>query len=67
MAKQHALFDCEWERSEQDRENMAREWEKIKFLNDQLLANIMTLQNTRGPPPSSERPTDAEATSGEQS
>ena len=46
MVKQQALFDHERERSEQDRENTAREWEEMKCLNDQLFAQITTLQKT---------------------
>jgi len=36
-------------------------------MNGQLLVQITTLQNTRGPPPSPERPTAMEVASGEQS
>jgi len=32
MAKQQAFFDCERERLEEDRENVAHEWEEMKCL-----------------------------------
>ena len=67
MAKQQALFDRKWEWSEQDRENTASEWEELKYLNDQLVTQITTLQKTWRPPPSSERPIDTETISEEQS
>ena len=67
MVEQQTLFDRERERLKHDRENTTRDWEEMKCLNDQLLAQITTLQNTRGPAPSSEKPTATKATSGEQS
>jgi len=60
MAKQQALFDREREQSH-DRENVVCEWEDMKHLNNQFLAQITILQSTQGPPPSPERPTAMEA------
>ena len=56
MAKEQILFDREQEQAEGDREDAASEQEEIRCLNDQLLAQITILQNSRGPPPSPERP-----------
>jgi len=66
MAKQRALFDCEWGQPEQDRESMARmarEREETKCLNNLLLAQIEALRNTRVQLPSPERPIVVEALS----
>ena len=60
MAKQQALFDRERKRTALDRENVAHDWEDLKRLKDQLLTQIMALQNTQGPPPLSDGPTDME-------
>ena len=46
MAKQQALFNHEREQVAHDRENVACKREEMKCLNDQLLAQIKTLQNT---------------------
>jgi len=45
MTKQQVMFDREREQTTHDRENAAREWEEMKRLNDQLLAQITILQN----------------------
>ena len=67
MTKQQTLFDREREQAAHDRENTAREQKELKHLNDQLLAQIIALQNTQGPPPSPERPTATEAQNDEHS
>jgi len=67
IAKQQALFDREREKATHDRENVAYEREELKHLNDQFLAQIITLQNTQGLPPSPERPTATEAQDNEHS
>ena len=46
LAKQEALFDHERGRAEQARENVTREREEMKRLNDQLLTQITALQDT---------------------
>ena len=51
MAKQQALFDREWEQAVIDRDNVAREREELKHLNDQLLAQITAHQSSQGPHP----------------
>ena len=38
MAKQQALFDRKREQAALDRDNVAREQEELKHLNDQLLS-----------------------------
>jgi len=65
--KQQILFDREREQAAHDRENAAREREELKCLNDQLLAQINTLQNAQGPPPSSKSPTTTKSQDGEHS
>jgi len=67
LTKQQALFDCEWEQAEHDREHAAREREEMKHLNDQLPAQIAILQNTRVPLSPPEKASASEATSDEQS
>jgi len=67
MVKQQALFDREPEQATYDRENAACEWEEVKRQNDQLFAQITTLQNTLGPPPSLEKLATTEAQNGEHS
>ena len=57
MAKLQALFDY---KMALDRENAAHEWEELKCLNDQLLAQITTFQNTKGPPSLTDGPADTE-------
>jgi len=49
LTKQQALFDRERGQAMHDRESTFREWEEMKRLNDQLLAQIVTLQNTWAP------------------
>jgi len=46
MAKQQAMFDCESEQAAHYREDATREREKMKCLNDQLLAQITALRNS---------------------
>jgi len=48
-AKQQVMFDHERGQAEQDWENVARELEEMKRLNDQLLVQIAVFQNTRVP------------------
>jgi len=56
VAKHQVLFNHKQEQAAHDRENMTCEWEEMKHLNDQLIAHIMTLQNTRGPSPHQKGP-----------
>ena len=60
MAKYQALCDRELEKATLDLENAAHEQEELKRLNNQLLAQITALQNTQGPPPSADGPTNTE-------
>ena len=67
LVKQQALFDHQREQAKQDQEHAAREREKMKHLNDQLLAQITVLQNIRVPLLSPERSSATEVTSDKQS
>jgi len=57
IARQQALFN---HKMALDWENAASKREELKHLNDQLLAQIMTLQNTKGLPLLTDGPTDTE-------